>query len=53
MVMLSLQKSRERELEEWEPLFKAGDSRFGPLKFYFPEGSTLSIMESVRQDKNF
>ncbi|KAF2873316.1 O-methyltransferas-like protein [Massariosphaeria phaeospora] len=49
MVMLSLHNSREREKGEWEPLFKAADPRFGALKFYHPQGASLSIIESIWQ----
>ena len=46
---MALHNGREREREEWEPLFQKADPRFGPLRFFFEEGAALAVIESIWQ----
>jgi hypothetical protein len=47
LTMLELQNARERELKDWETLFKEADERFEWKGGKRPEGSTLWILEAV------
>lgn len=47
LTMLELQNARERELKDWEALFKEADERFEWNGGKRPEGSTLWILEAV------
>lgn len=45
--MFTLFNAREREMKDWQMLFKQADNRFGNVKIWTPEGATLAIMEVV------
>ncbi|KAJ9218320.1 hypothetical protein DTO166G4_186 [Paecilomyces variotii] len=47
LMMLAINKSRLRDEEEWQQLFREADPRYGQLKCWTPEGSALAIMEVV------
>ena len=48
--MMQVHNSRERELDEWVALLKAGDERLRLLNVVQPFGSSMSILEVVRDD---
>ena len=50
LVMLAIQNSREREIEDWARLFELADSRFKFLGATQPIGSTLWILESIWEE---
>ncbi|KAF2158988.1 hypothetical protein M409DRAFT_38028 [Zasmidium cellare ATCC 36951] len=50
LAMLETHNSKERELEEWEALLKAADSRLQLRSTHQPSGSMMSVLEVVRDD---
>jgi hypothetical protein len=47
IVMLELLNAKERDIKNWEELFRMADSRFKFLGAKQPKGSRMSIMEAV------
>jgi hypothetical protein len=45
--MLQIQNSKEREVQDWEILFKEADSRFRFVGVKQPRGSKLAIIEAI------
>ena len=48
--MMQVHNSRERELDEWVALLKGGDERLRLQNVVQPFGSSMSILEVVRDD---
>ena len=44
--MLGIFNSRERDIDEWQSLFREADSRFEFLGVKEPKGSALAIIEA-------
>lgn len=47
MIVMTLFNARERELQDWQALFKEADERFTAIKAWKPEGSTMAIIEAT------
>ena len=47
MAMLAVHNGREREEDEYEPLFTEADKRFTDVKVFKPEGSGYAIAEAT------
>ncbi|GAB1200381.1 hypothetical protein APSETT444_009752 [Aspergillus pseudonomiae] len=45
LMMLAINKSRLRDEDEWQALFREADERFGPVRCWTPEGAALAIIE--------
>ena len=50
LAMMQVHNSKERELEEWVALLKGADERLGIKAVVQPFGSTMSVLEVVRDD---
>lgn len=48
--MMQVHNSKERELEEWVALLKGGDERLRLVNVVQPFGSSMSVLEVVRDD---
>ena len=48
--MMQVHNSKERELEEWVALLKGGDEKLRLVNVVQPYGSSMSVLEVVRDD---